>query len=146
MVSVAVECSVEAFEKSAYLEKIRDTFSQDRYASSATKLRILDAEPGYAKVMFDIQECHLNADGKPMGGIFFTAADFAFAIASNGEKMGTVTVSATIQYLNAAKGNSVIAEARCDKDGKRLCFYTVEIFDENDVDIARVSITGMHVA
>jgi acyl-CoA thioesterase len=103
---------------------------------------VVEAAPHYAKVAFDIASHHKNAAGGVMGGAIFTAADFAFAIASNYGNLQTVGTNCSIQYLAAAKGTQIIAEAHAEKIGRKLCFFTVRVYDELDTQIAIVSCTG----
>lgn len=93
------------------LERAREMFSEDRYATECTGIVIEDVTPGYAKCQLKIEPRHCNALAKPMGGVIFTLADFAFAIAANFDKEVTVSQSAQINYLAVAKGSTLIAEA-----------------------------------
>ena len=65
-----------------------------------------------------------------MGGAYFTLADFAFAVAANWQEIGTVSLHSDIAYLGAAKGDTLIAEAFCVKNGKTTSYYRVEVKDE----------------
>ena len=91
-----------------------------------------------------INDRHRNAMGTVMGGASFTLADFAFAVASNHEVMGTVSISSNIAFLGVAKGEKLIAEARAVKDGRTTCYYQVSICDDLGNSIAEVTITGLH--
>ena len=124
------------------MEEYLEVFQKDRFATECTGLRIIETAPHYAKVAFDIEDCHKNAAGAVMGGAIFTAADFAFAIASNYNNLQTVGTNCSIQYLSAAKGNQIIAEAKAEKIGRKLCFFTVRVYDELDTQIAIVNCTG----
>ena len=65
------------------LEELREFFSHDRYATATTGIEILEAEDGYAKVGLAVHEGHMNAGNRVMGAVYYTMADFAFAVASN---------------------------------------------------------------
>ena len=65
-----------------------------------------------------------------MGGVYFTLADFAFAVASNWQGDTMVSLNSQIAYLGAAKGNMLIAEAVCLKDGRTTAYYEIRIKDE----------------
>ena len=67
----------------ATLEEVRAFFARDRYATVACGAAIEQARPGYARVSLAIGENHLNGMGSLMGGVSFTMADFAFAVAAN---------------------------------------------------------------
>ena len=90
------------------LEEVREFFKNDVYASGTTGIEIEDARPGYAKVTLKIDERHINAVDRVMGAVYYTMADFAFAVATNYEydKSATVTLSS-----RNARMNSVISWA-----------------------------------
>ena len=128
------------------LEELREFFRQDRYATASTGIEILEAGDGYALVGLSVQEDrHMNAGNRVMGAVYYTMADFAFAVASNpdaGDAPITFTLSSQISFLTPAKGKYLTAEAKCIRKGRRTSFYTAEIRDEADTLIATVSSTG----
>ncbi len=126
------------------LDEIREIFKKDRFATE-NGATIDEVKEGYARCSLEISERHLNAGNFLMGGVPFMLADFAFAVAVNSEKLGTVSLSSTINFLGIAKGKKIIAEARCEKDGRSTCLYTVKVSDELGNDVANVSMTGFHV-
>ena len=126
------------------LEQVREFFQNDAYATWTTGIEIADARPGYAKVTLKIDERHINAVDRIMGAVYYTMADFAFAVATNYEYDGgaTVTLSSQINFLGAAKGKMLIGEAEILKDGRATSFYKVRITDELGTKIAEVSTNG----
>ncbi len=130
------------------LEEVKEFFQNDVYATGTTGIEILEARPGYAKVSLSIDERHMNAANRVMGAVYYTMADFAFAVAfavANNydmEEAVTVTLSSQISFLSAAKGNRLFAEARVLKEGYGTTFYTVEVMDELGTQIAVVSSSG----
>ena len=93
-----------------------------------------------------LSDNHRNAVGGVMGAVYFTLADFTFAVASNAwlDKPDVVSVSSNIAFLNYCKGAVLTAEAVCIKDGRTTCCYEVNISDDTGKKIAFVSITGCH--
>ena len=69
-------------------------------------------------------------------------ADFTFAVASNWQKMGSVSLNSDIAYLGTVKGKKMIAEAHCIKEGRSTNFYRIDIGDELGNKVAVVNITG----
>lgn len=129
------------------LEEAKEFFSKDIYATKATGIEILEVGDHYAKCALDLDERHLNAAGQIMGGVAYTLADFVFAVATNsGKDVLTVTTVSTISYLNICRGKRMIGESELLKDGKRNCFYRVNITDENGTLLAVVNTTGAHLA
>lgn len=127
------------------LEKIRNFFKDDIFATDTTGITIDEVGPGYAKTSMKLGKKHLNAAGGIMGGAIYTLADFTFAVATNAEDVRTVTSSGHIQYLSGTKGTTLISEANMLKDGKRVCFYEITIKDDNDVIVAKASMDGVHL-
>ena len=124
------------------LDEIRSFFANDRYATECAGAVIDEASPSYVRLHCDLAPRHRNAVGGVMGGVVCTLADFAFAIATNCESAGTVSVNLNCSYLGAAKGERLIAEARPLKNGRNVSFYAVDVTDELGNAVARVEITG----
>lgn len=87
----------------ATLDEVRAFFANDRYATVACGAVIEEARPGYARVVLQVEENHLNGMGSLMGGVSFTMADFAFAVASNIGQAPTVSTNCSIDFLGAPK-------------------------------------------
>ena len=125
------------------LEEIRACFSGDRFAAEAAGAVIDLAEPGRAICSMPIRPVHLNINGIPMGGAIFTLADFAFAVAVNGHSgRMTVTQQASVTFLSAARGKTLIAEAKCLKAGRTTCLYTVDVTDDLGTQVAHLTVNG----
>lgn len=126
------------------LQQIREAFCRDRFATEAAGITITEARPQYAVCEMPITPVHRNARGTPMGGAIFTLADFASAVAANGYAEGTDVISlhSDITFLSAAKGEKLIAVARCVKHGRSTTLYTVDVRDELGTAVAQVSMNG----
>ena len=120
------------------VEEIREIFKDDRFATEAAGAKIIDAGVCYARCELDLTPVHRNAANIVMGGAIFTLADFSVAVASNGyrESVDTISIDGSIYYVKPAKGEKLIAEARCVKPGRTLSFYEVDITDELGTDVA----------
>ena len=123
------------------LEKVRARFSDDKFATE-NGAKIEQIDNCYAKCSMELEAKHKNAIGIVMGGAIFTLADFTFAVASNWNKKPTVTLSSQISYIGKAKGNKLIAEAKCVKEGRTTCYYIVEVNDELGNQVANVTVNG----
>jgi acyl-CoA thioesterase len=137
---------MQLIPKSANLNEIRAAFAHDRFATEVCGVRIEEARYNHAVCSLEIEERHLNLMGGVMGGAIFTLADFCLAIVSNVGEEPSASVSATIEYLSAAKGTTLIATGRTDRSGRRLGFYTVDIYDNRDVHVARMVATVLRVS
>ena len=125
------------------LEEAKEFFGKDFFANEQTGVEIIEVEPGYAKCMLKVEDKHKNATGHVMGGVYFTMADYAFAVAANFRQPTTVTQSSQIVYLSAVKEGTLYAETERIKAGKRTCFYKVTVRDDKGTDLAYVTTTGV---
>lgn len=125
------------------IEKIREMFRNDRYATE-TGAFIEEIGDHYAKVSLTINEHHKNAVGGVMGGVYFTLADFAFAVAANWQKAGTVSINSDISFIGVPKSSKIIAETQLIKNGRSTCCYNVQVTDDIGTPVAMVKIIGFH--
>lgn len=125
--------------ESATLEEIRKTFAKDRFATLAAGCVVVEGGHGFATCEMELKDHHRNGMDNVMGGAIFTLADFALAIASNVGQAPTVSVSHSIDFFRATKGTKLIARARCDKEGRSMAFFTVEVSDDLGKSIARMT-------
>ncbi len=123
------------------IEEIREFFSSDRYATDSGAV-IEEVGEKYAKCSIELNPMHRNAVGGVMGAVYYTLADFAFAVATNAEVPGTVSLDANITFLRSCRGKKLICEAHCIRDGKTTCYYEMPITDENGTLLTMVHITG----
>ena len=103
---------------------------QDRVAR-LLGMEVLDVGPGQAKVRLQISEKFYNAADMVHGGVLFTLADYAFALAANsGEDIG-IAISATIHYIQPAKKGFLYAECREITHNRRMGTYTATVTDDD---------------
>ncbi len=128
------------------LDEARAFFAGDRYATEATGIVIEAVGEHYAKCSLKLDERHLNAVGHVMGGVVYTMADLTFAVATNFRaERPTVTNVAQVSYLNSPAGDTLYSESRRIKDGNKICFYEIRIWDSTGRDVALVSMNGYHI-
>lgn len=130
-------------EQGKTIEEVRKIFLHDKFATKNGAV-IEEIANHYAKCSITLNESHRNAMGAVMGGVYFMLADFAFAVAANWQEMGTVSLNSSISYLGVAKGERLIAEATCVKNGRNTAFYNIEVKDELGNLTACVTTTGYH--
>ena len=123
-------------------EQLKERFSVCTFEVDTLGCEIESAEPGRAKVSLKIDDSHRNGHGEVMGGVIYTLADFAFAVAANLEEFGTVTADSSISFYNRVKGSVLYAEAVFVRDGGRLRFCETKVTDDEGTFVARVTATG----
>jgi len=122
------------------LEEYREFFKGDKLAEGLG-FRLDDAHGGYAKASFTMGNQHKNAAGVLHGGVIFSLADFAFAVASNTHGQLSLGISANIFYLQAISSGTITAEATEVSRNPKLATYEVRITDQTNTLLA--TFTGM---
>ena len=122
-------------------QKLREFFVDDVFARSIG-VKIDEITESGVTCSLAVTPGHLNAGGAVQGGVIFTLADFAFAVAANHEKLDTVSLVSQINYLGQARGDQLFVEARCDKSGRTTCLYTIRVTDQEGRLVAQVATTG----
>lgn len=125
------------------LVEVREIFKGDKFATE-NGMVIDEIGDHYAKCSVQLTDIHRNAMGGVMGGVHFTLADFAFAVASNWQKMGTVALSTDIAFIGAVKGDSLTAVAELVKDGRSVNCYHITVKDNLGNIVADVKTVGFH--
>ncbi len=113
------------------LEEARSFFENDRFAIE-NGMTIDEIGEGYAVCSVKICSRHRNALGNVMGGVYFTLADFAFAVAVNGIHEPSVAMDSNIAFLTAAKGGSLTARAEVVRSGNTTTYCEVRVKDGED--------------
>ena len=125
-----------------YLERAREFFRNDHYATDATGIVIEKACDGYSEISLKIDTRHQNGIGQVMGAVYSTLVDFSFAIASNFDRPMTVTLQSSITFMNACRGDILFASCRRANEGGHTCFYDVHVTDNVGTQIVQATVTG----
>ena len=131
------------------LEEVRKFFEGDKYATEVSGIVIEKAEKGHSIVSLEPDGRHLNAVGGLMGAVYYTLADFAFAVAENcvlDSDMVTVTQTAQINFLRPWRGGKVICAADIVKDGRAICLYEIKVLDKENNELALIIVNGFKTA
>lgn len=123
------------------IDKIKNFFKDDTFAV-LLGISIDEVNEKGAICSMTLNNNHYNAGGGVQGGVIYTLADFAFAVASNSRGKLTVTLDSNISYLKVAKGDRLVAQAKLVSATKHTCHYAIEVKDINDNLVAVVNING----
>ena len=137
-------------------QRARRTFSNDRYATQATGAVIEQVTIDRTCCSLTLTDVHRNAKGAVMGGVYFTLADFAFAIAVHTTLLAEspeeeepelcwVSVGSTIHFVCAPRGDLLRARTQCIRQGRRQALYQITVSDSDDRTVALVTTTGARV-
>ena len=126
------------------IEELKAFFANDRVAVGMG-CEIIEADVSHSVVTIDVEDKHLNGNNVVQGGVLFTLADFACAVAANADTPAFVSADGNISYLCAGTGKKLIANAKVIRKGKTLAFCTAEITDETDKLLATANFTMCRV-
>ncbi len=119
----------------------KEFFKDDKF-QQLVGVNIEEASDGHAICGINLNEKHFNADGIVQGGVIYTLADSAFAIAANSEESLTVTLSSSVQYLQKTTGKYIKAEANCVSRSRKVCFYHVDVTNDEGHLVATADMAG----
>jgi acyl-CoA thioesterase len=133
------------------LEYARKVFKADAFATTLTGIAIDAVGDHSAVCSLPLESRHRNARGVAMGGVLFTMADFAAAIAANSEclqddNLQWVSLDATIHYLAPAACERLVAICEPVKVGRSTALFQTKIENpDNGNTLAVVGTTMMHI-
>ena len=123
------------------IEEVRTFFKNDTFAA-ANGMTIEEWSPDSTLCAMTIRDDHRNAIGGVMGGVIYTLADFAFAVAANTDHNPTVAITVDIQFLSMVKGTKLCARSKRVKSGRTTGVYQVDVTDDTGREIALFTGTG----
>jgi acyl-CoA thioesterase len=117
------------------METVRNFFKNDTFAEHVG-IELLEVSKGRAKAKMEIKDHHLNGVNIAHGGAIFSLADLAFAVASNSHKTIALAINASISFLKAVSGGTLVAEAKEVSLNPKLATYEIRVTDETDDVVA----------
>jgi acyl-CoA thioesterase len=122
------------------METLKTFFQRDQFARE-TGIELLEAAPGRARAVLTLDSRHFNSVATVHGGVIFTLADFAFAVAANSHGSVAMAIQCSISFLKAARQGRLFADAREISRSPKLASYQVDVTDEEGSLVA--SFQGM---
>ena len=132
-------------EKKDNVAELRDRAEKEPIASFLN-MRILELNPGYAKIAMRLIPEHQNFNGLVFGGIIMAVADQAFAYGCNSIMFPSIASQFNTHFISAAKvGDELIAECRVVKGGKRVGLSEITVTNQEGKLIAKATGTSIPV-
>jgi len=104
-------------------------------------LRLLDLEPGFARMGLPFRQEMTHSGGVVQGGLITTLADSCIAHATvaalDGATQRTATIELKINFIRPATGRMFTASARLIHLGRRMAVGEAEVTDERGRLIAK---------
>ncbi len=114
-------------------EKVARHIKENDRLFEFTEAEILEVSQGRVKLKMKVKEKHLNGVGVCQGGVIFTFADLAFAIASNSYGKVALALQSQISFMKPARLNDVlVADAEEVTRTKRTALYRIKVYKEDD--------------
>ena len=115
--------------------------------ASCLGLKLLELSPGHARVEITLLPEHLNFNGLVFGGIVMAVADQAFAYAVNSVTRSSIATQFNLHFIAAARtGDTLVAEARLLKHGRRVSIAEITVTNRDGRLIARATGTTVSVS
>jgi len=122
---------------SEIVKKIREHIEKNDRLVDLLGIKILEASEGYAKVELEVDDRHMNAAEVCHGGVIFSLADLALAIASNSHGKISLAIETSISYLKSvSKGEKIYAEAEEIHLGNRTATYLMTVRNSKNEIVA----------
>jgi len=103
-------------------------------------IKTIELSPGYAKISMQMKPEYLNFNGRVFGGMVAVIADKSFSMAVTSVSYPAVGTSLNIHLINGVEAaDELVAECRVIKNGKRLGFTDVTVFNQAGTVIAKAS-------
>jgi acyl-CoA thioesterase len=110
-------------------------FTNDAWAQESG-IELIDVSVGRAKLRMTIEKRHMNGHGTVHGGVIFTLADTAFALASNSHGIPAAAINAHISYVKSATAGTLSAEGMESSLSPKIATYSVIVTNDNGEKIA----------
>jgi acyl-CoA thioesterase len=115
-------------------ERIASVLGNDRVADWCD-MTVESSGDGSAVVSMEITDRHLNGNGTVHGGVTYSLADVAFALAIN-SRGPAVSASSSITYCAAARSGRLVATASEVSLSRKLGTYEVVVKDGDGKTVA----------
>jgi uncharacterized protein (TIGR00369 family) len=111
---------------------------------SHLKIRTDALGEGTARLSLPIEPHLTNSLGTAHGGVIMSLLDVALCTAArtlHPESVGVITIDLSTSFIDGAKGQKLIAEARVLRDGRSMSFVEAEARNEDGSLVAKAIAT-----
>lgn len=131
----------EVAERDDLARRAAEAMWADDAASQALGMTVEQVAPGHAVVRLRVRPDMVNGHGVCHGGLIFTLADSAFAVACNTTNRRTVAQGADVTFVAPAhEGDVLLAVADEQYRGARSGIYDVTVVREDPAGLATIAL------
>ncbi|GAA5520086.1 hypothetical protein Asal01_00016 [Fodinibius salicampi] len=124
-------------QKEELAQKVVDKMMADDAFSQWLGIKIVEIEPGYAKLGMKVRDEMVNGFNVSHGGISFSLADSALAFASNSYGRVAVAMENNISFIKKVMtGDTLTAETEELSIGRRIGVYNISITNQKNEQVA----------
>ena len=124
-------------------EKVRKLVNEKDKLISCFGMEIMEVKKGSAKVRMKVGKEHVNAADFCHGGVIFSVADVAFALACNSHGTLALALDMSISFLKAVPvGETITAFCYERHAGKSTGSYSIEVTDSRGKLVALLKATA----
>ncbi len=124
-------------------QQVVDRMMQKDAFSQLLGLTIDEIREGYCKLHFTVTPQMMNGFDVLHGGVTYSAADSAFAFASNNYNRLSLALSCTIDYMESGKPGDVLTVIASEESCRnKTGVYLVRVTNQNETLIALFKGTG----
>lgn len=120
--------------------KIIGAFNSGEGFIKENGFKIIELNSEHCLMEYKIKKDGLNPYGIVHGGIIFGLADTCAGALSFMSGKIPLTTSSNINYLSQVSGDKIIAEATILKEGNKIGYYNVNIYNDNKELVAQANI------
>ena len=113
-------------------DEINEILDKDTGFIKKEDFKVVDASDDTVKLSYEIKKDGLNPYDIVHGGVLFGLADSASGILAAIHNKKCVTTSGNINFISPAKSGTIYAIAKALKEGNKIGYYLVEIYDDNN--------------
>ena len=125
-----------------FLDELR---SKVNFYSETLKISEVFTERGKCRVKMEVFEELRSPFGMVFGGVIFSLAESASALAVTSLNDTYVTMDSTINFLNPGIGEYLFADAEVIHTGETSCLVEVIVSDDEEVVISKAMFTMFKV-
>lgn len=127
-------------------QKVRERIERYDRLIGIFGMEILKVNAGYAEVAMVVRPEHLNAADFCHGGVLFSLADVAFALAANSHGGLAVGLEVSANYMRPVMpGERIVAIAEERHRGKHTGVYLISLRNADGKEVAFVKATAFRV-
>ena len=125
------------------LDKVKEKIESYDMLLKLFNMKVDEISLGHSEVSMVVNNTHTNAAGVCHGGVIFSLADVAFALASNSYGNIALAMDVSISFIKAVKPGTKI-RAICDEKhrGRSTAQYIIEVKDDKDKLVSLIKATA----